>query len=79
MSSGEDVVVYWPYTEPHVSVERWKVDLPAGTMKGISRDDALELAEDGGGTAFRSTALLITGGPDEGTEILAPWRKIVGS
>lgn len=64
----------WPYTEPHIAVTRWKVDLPAGPLKGISEENARELAAMNGVTAYRSTVLLITDGPDKGTEVLGPWR-----
>lgn len=70
----------WPYTEPHVGVERWKVDIPGAlTLKGISRDDALDLAEAYNGTAYRSTVVLVTDGPDKGAEVLGPWREVRGA
>jgi hypothetical protein len=54
------------------AVERWKVDLPQGSIKGISEKDARHLAEQHGGTVSRSLVRLLT----DGTEVLGPWLPV---
>jgi len=56
-------------------VERWKVDLPQGSVKGIAESDARRLAAEHGGTASRSVVRLLT---DEKEE-LDSWQKVSGS
>ena len=56
-------------------VERWKVDLPQGSVKGIAESDARRLAAEHGGTASRSVVRLLT----DGTEELDSWQKVSGS
>jgi hypothetical protein len=66
----------WPYTEPHYQVSRWKVVTPAGTTKGIAEEDARDIAEENDGAVYRSWVVMITDGPDKGTEILGPWTQV---
>jgi hypothetical protein len=77
LQPASDSAARWPYTEPHTIVGRWKVDIPgAGALKGVTEQDARDLAEEHGGTASFATVLLVTGGPDKGTEVLTPWRQV---
>lgn len=55
-----------------IQVERWKVALPHGTLKGISETDARREAVLYGGTVSRQWVTLMPGG----REILDPWVEV---
>lgn len=50
--------------------ERWKVVIPAGTLKGVSELSARRIAAEQGGEVFRSTVTLYA----DGGEHVAPWE-----
>lgn len=52
--------------------ERWKVVIPAGTLKGISEEDARRIAAEHGGGVWRSAVTLYV----DGGEYLSPWERI---
>lgn len=70
----------WPYDQPHTSYSRYGVRLASGLLlKGMARDDALDMHDDapGGDKAMRQVVVYVTGGPDEGHEVLGPWKLVV--
>lgn len=75
--STEPTESVWPYSEPHIGFERFKVTIPGvGSVKGMDRETAIEIADELEGTVHRSTALLVTGGPNTGIMILNTWKRI---
>ena len=52
------------------TTERWKVQLPAGTLKGITEADARRIAGEHHGAVYRSTITLYV----DGGEYLSPWE-----
>jgi hypothetical protein len=58
--------------EPLFRVERWKVEMPVATVKGISEKDARRLARDFEGTAWRSSVTVFADGREE----LTPWERV---
>lgn len=52
-------------------VERWKVVIPAGTLKGITEADARRIAAEHDGTVWRSRVTLYA----DGGEYLSPWER----
>ncbi|MCW6008703.1 hypothetical protein K1W54_29775 [Micromonospora sp. CPCC 205371] len=57
-------------SEVVAEAERWKVVIPAGTLKGIAEDDARRIAAEHHGTVWRSTVTLYA----DGGEYLSPWE-----
>lgn len=55
-----------------VEAPRWRVRLPFGTLKGISRSDCYQLARQYGGAIDRSWVRLYS----NGTEELGPWTNV---
>lgn len=51
---------------------RWKVVIPAGTLKGIAEADARRIAAEHDGTIWRSTVTLYS----DGSELLGPWARV---
>lgn len=66
----------WPYTEPHVGYTRYGAKLASGlVLKGLDLDDAIQMVmEEDAVDVVHQYVVYITGGHDEGTEILGPWR-----
>jgi hypothetical protein len=58
-------------TQVVAEAERWKVVIPAGTLKGISEADARRIAAEHHGEVWRSTVTLYA----DGSEMLAPWVR----
>jgi len=59
-------------SEVVADVWRWKVDLPAGTLKGISETDARALADRHGGTVSRQRVMLLA----SRREVIDPWERV---
>lgn len=57
---------------PKVIADRWRVRLPFGTLKGISRSDCYKYAREYGGSVDRSWVKLY----ENGTEELGPWANV---
>lgn len=58
-------------TEIAATAERWKVAIPAGSLKGIAELTARGIADKYGGTAWRQTVTLYA----DGGEYLSPWER----
>lgn len=54
------------------TAERWKVQLPAGTLKGITEEDARRLGAEHHGVVWRSTVTLYA----DGSELLGAWERV---
>jgi hypothetical protein len=68
--------IAWPYTEPHVGYVRYGLRTTSGVLlKGLSLEDAQEMAAEGEGTVMRQNVLYVTEGQFQGTEVLFPWRE----
>lgn len=68
----------WPFDQPHTGYTRYGWRSPAGVLlKGLSLDDARDMASADGGTVMRQLVVYVTGGPDEGAEVLYRWRECV--
>jgi hypothetical protein len=52
--------------------ERWKVVIPAGTLKCISETDARRIAAEHHGEVYRSTVTLYA----DGSELLGSWQRV---
>ena len=68
----------WPYDQPHTGYTRYGVRMKSGLLlKGVDLDDAQDMvAGEEGATILRQTVVYVTDGPDEGYEVLSPWKPV---